>query len=62
MSNLTNRLQRLEAAMHPQPLIFVWQTHGETEDAAIARWAAERPGTPEPNPDNVQLIRWEQTQ
>jgi hypothetical protein len=48
--------------MEPKRLIVVWQNHGETEDAAIARWRTGHPDEPEPNPDNVQLIRWEQPQ
>jgi hypothetical protein len=60
MSSLMNRLDRLEGVMHPERLIVVWQNHGETEDAAIARWAAEHPG--EPTPCNVHLIRWENPQ
>jgi hypothetical protein len=59
MSNLMNRLDRLEDVIRPKRLVVVWQNHDETEDAAIARWCADHPGEPEPNPDNVQLIRWE---
>jgi hypothetical protein len=62
MSNLMNRLGRLEEVMDPKRLIVVWQNHDETEDAAITRWRTAHPGEPQPNPDNVQLIRWEQPQ
>jgi hypothetical protein len=57
MSNLMNRLDRLEDVLHPKRPVVVWRNHDETEDAATARWCADHLG--EPNPDNVQLIRCE---
>ena len=57
MSSLTNRLDRLEDVTNPERLIVVWQNHGETENAAIARRTAEHPG--EATPCNV---RWENPQ
>ncbi|GEP61297.1 hypothetical protein [Reyranella soli] len=62
MTNLTSRLDRLEEVMDPKRSIVVWQNHGEAAEAAIARWSAARPGEPELNPNNVQLIGWEAPQ
>ena len=62
MSNLTNRLDKLENCMHPKRVIVVWQNHDEAAEAAVDRWRAAHPGEPEPNPNSVHLIRWEAPQ
>ena len=59
--NLSARLEKLER-IDSIGCVVIWQNHGETEEAAIARWRAAHSGEPEPNPSNVQLIRWEAPQ
>jgi hypothetical protein len=50
--------------MHPNRVAVVWQNHDESEDAAITRWCAARPGEPRPdlNSGDVHFIRWESPQ
>ena len=59
--NLSARLDKLERT-DSNGCVVIWQNNGEAAEAAIDRWRAARPGEPEPNPNNVHLIRWEAPQ
>ena len=59
--NLSARLDKLERT-ESKGCFFIWQNNGEAAEAAIDRWRASRPGQPEPNRNNVHLIRWEAPQ
>ena len=56
--NLSARLDKLKCI----DCVVIWQTQGEAAEAAIDRWRTAHPGEPEPNPNNVHLIRWEDPQ
>jgi hypothetical protein len=59
--NLSARLDKLER-IDSSGCVVIWQNNGEAAEAAIDRWRASRPGQPEPNANNVTLIRWEAPQ
>ena len=57
--NLSARLDKLERTGGNGRVIVIWQNHDESDDAAIARWCAARPGEPKPDPNSsdVYLIQ-----
>ena len=60
--NLSARLDKLERTGGDGSVIVIWQNHDETAEDAIDRWRAAHPAEPEPNSNNVHLIRWEAPQ
>jgi hypothetical protein len=60
--NLSARLDKLERTGGDGRVIVIWQTHDESAEAAIDRWCAAHPGEPDPNHNNVHLIRWDAPQ
>jgi hypothetical protein len=58
--SLDSRLTKIEELGRPDNVVVVWRDVGESADAAIARWMAERPGAPDPRGTSavVHLIGW----
>jgi len=59
MSNLMNRLNKLEETIKPglpRRVVRVVKDEHEPLSAAIDRWCAEHPGEPRPDPDDENTL------
>jgi len=58
--NLSARLDKLERTDGAGRMIVMWRRSGEDNAAARARWCAEHPDQPAPDPEdtNVIIVRW----
>jgi len=58
MSNLTRRIEKIEARDRPQRLIVVRQQYpGEPRESLLARWQADNPGQTWRSEDLVVILR-----
>ena len=54
--SLDSRLTKMEELGRPDNVVVVWRHAGESTDAAIARWMADRPGAPDPRGTATELM------
>jgi hypothetical protein len=62
MSNITQRLAKVEQVRQGRGVVVVWKNSDESTDAAVARWMAEHPGETDPRTAaalTVYLISWQ---
>jgi hypothetical protein len=58
MSNINQRLAKVEQARQGSGVVVVWKNSDESVDSAMARWMTDRPGEPDAR-TAVYLISWQ---